>query len=72
MANLIPMVGTFLPMYALHPRLIFGYADWRVAGGSVNSSYSYQAFQDILKNGTTFDTGFVLGQILSRSLMLMR
>lgn len=40
------------------------YLDWRVAGGSVNSSYSVQSFQDIMKNGTDLKTGFVLGSFL--------
>ena len=39
--------------------ILFKYLDWRVAGGSVNSTSSYQTFQDILKNGTDLDTGFV-------------
>ena len=71
-ANLIRTVRTFFPRYALHKaKFPFKYSDWRVAGGSVNASYSYQSFQDILKNGTTLNSGFVLEFSMSGFMMLM-
>ncbi|KAF8967662.1 hypothetical protein BDZ97DRAFT_502715 [Flammula alnicola] len=33
--------------------------DWRVAGGLINGTQSFNIFQDIMRNATTFDTGFI-------------
>lgn len=33
--------------------------DWRVAGGLVNSTISFNAFEAILGNATFLDTGYV-------------
>jgi len=33
--------------------------DWRVASGEITGSQSYEVFQNLMKNGTTFPTGFV-------------
>lgn len=39
-----------------------GISDWRVAGGQVNGTYSFETFEAILGNATTLDTGFIVLQ----------
>ncbi|CAE6419057.1 unnamed protein product [Rhizoctonia solani] len=40
----------------------FDTSDWRIPGGTSNGTYSYSAFNKILENATTLDTGFIVLQ----------
>jgi len=39
-------------------KLIFSPIDWRVAGGEITGAQSFDIFQNLMKNGTAFPTGY--------------
>lgn len=55
--GLRPMIWTRSPSGAQ-----FDTNDWRVAGGQVNGTDSWDAFQQIMGNATLLDTGFIVLQ----------
>jgi hypothetical protein len=52
--GMIPILWTTSPGHK------FDTNDWRVAGGSINGSTSFDTFQSILKDASTLDSGWVL------------
>ncbi|KAF7297161.1 NodB-like proteiny domain-containing protein [Mycena indigotica] len=55
--GLVPIIWTRTPSGAS-----FDTFDWRVAGGVVDGTTSFNTFQNILSNATTLDTGFCVLQ----------
>jgi len=55
--GLIPILWTESPN-----KNKFDTNDWRVAGGVVNGTYSFNTFQTILNDASTLDTGFIVLQ----------
>jgi len=54
--GMVPIIWTSSPTGP------FDTNDWRVAGGQVNGTYSFDTFEAILGNATVLDTGFIVLQ----------